>query len=42
VNPGEGGNVQDAYEFILQNFAEANRLWVRMQNQVRFKSLDEP
>lgn len=31
---GEGGTVQDAYEFILQNFAETNRLWVRMQNQV--------
>jgi hypothetical protein len=42
VDPGEGGSVQDAYEFILQNFAEANRLWVRMQNQVRFKSSDEP
>lgn len=32
---GEGGTVQDAYEFILQNFCEANRLWCRMQNQVR-------
>jgi vacuolar protein sorting-associated protein 35 len=31
---GEGGTVQDAYDFILQNFAETNRLWVRMQNQV--------
>lgn len=31
---GEGGTVQDAYEFILQNFCEANRLWCRMQNQV--------
>lgn len=30
---GEGGTVQDAYEFILQNFAETNRLWVRLQTQ---------
>lgn len=29
----EGGSVQDAYEFILQNFSEANRLWCRMQQQ---------
>ncbi len=29
----EGGTVQDAYEFILQNFSEANRLWCRMQQQ---------
>eukprot|EP00952_Eustigmatos_sp_NYUAD-ZCMA_P003308 14476-Eustigmatos_ZCMA.PRE.1 len=35
---GEGGTVQDAYEFILQNFAETNRLWVRMQSQVRYLS----
>lgn len=32
---GEGGTVQDAYQFILQNFAETNRLWVRLQAQVR-------
>lgn len=31
---GEGGSVQDAYDFILTNFGEANRLWCRMQNQV--------
>ena len=30
---GEGGTVQDAYEFILQNFAETTRLWVRLQTQ---------
>lgn len=29
----EGGTVQDAYDFILQNFSEANRLWCRMQQQ---------
>jgi vacuolar protein sorting-associated protein 35 len=30
---GIGGNTQDAYNFILQNFAETNRLWVRLQTQ---------
>jgi len=30
---GVGGNVQDAYNFLLQNFAETNRLWVRLQTQ---------
>lgn len=30
---GTGGNVQDAVNFILQNFAETNRLWVRLQTQ---------
>ena len=30
---GEGGNVHDAIEFVLQNFAEMNKLWVRMQHQ---------
>jgi vacuolar protein sorting-associated protein 35 len=30
---GIGGNVQDAYSFLLQNFVEANRLWVRLQTQ---------
>ena len=33
VFEGSGGSVQDAYNFILQNFAEANRLWVRLQTQ---------
>jgi len=28
-----GGTVQDAYEYLLQNFIETNRLWVRLQNQ---------
>lgn len=31
----EGGNVVDAVEFVLQNFTEMNKLWVRMQHQVR-------
>lgn len=30
---GPGGNVKDAVEFLLQNFAEMNKLWVRMQHQ---------
>jgi vacuolar protein sorting-associated protein 35 len=30
---GAGGGVQDAIEFVLQNFAETNKLWVRMQHQ---------
>lgn len=28
---GNGGRIQDAYSFLLQNFTEANRLWVRLQ-----------
>ncbi|CAM6058139.1 unnamed protein product [Sphagnum tenellum] len=30
---GEGGSVMDAVEFVLQNFTEMNKLWVRMQHQ---------
>lgn len=30
---GEGGTVVDAVEFVLQNFTEMNKLWVRMQHQ---------
>lgn len=30
---GPGGNVKDSVEFILQNFTEMNKLWVRMQHQ---------
>lgn len=33
IYEGEGGTVEDAYRFVLQNFAEANRLWVRLQSQ---------
>ncbi|ABO97263.1 predicted protein [Ostreococcus lucimarinus CCE9901] len=29
---GEGGNIDDAVEFLLQNFTEMNKLWVRMQH----------
>lgn len=27
-------SVMDAVEFVLQNFAEMNKLWVRMHHQV--------
>jgi len=30
---GIGGNLQDAYSFLIQNFIETNRLWVRLQTQ---------
>jgi len=30
---GEGGNINDAIEFLLINFTEMNKLWVRMQHQ---------
>ncbi|GMH98622.1 hypothetical protein TrST_g10539 [Triparma strigata] len=35
---GVGGNVKDAYEFVLQNFSEMNRLWVRLQHMGGDKS----
>jgi hypothetical protein len=30
---GEGGSVQHSVDFVLQNFSEMNKLWVRMQYQ---------
>lgn len=27
------GNVRDSVDFVLMNFAEMNKLWVRMQHQ---------
>jgi len=32
------GDVRDAIDFIMVNFAEMNKLWVRMQHQVFFFS----
>ena len=32
---GEGGSLSDAVDFVLQNFGEMNKLWVRMQRQGR-------
>ncbi|TMW66566.1 hypothetical protein Poli38472_012252 [Pythium oligandrum] len=30
---GAGGGIDDAVAFLLKNFSETNRLWIRMQNQ---------
>lgn len=30
---GVGGNTEDAVSFVLSNFSEMNKLWVRMQHQ---------
>jgi len=30
---GRGGNTKDSVEFVLVNFTEMNKLWVRMQHQ---------
>jgi len=38
---GRGGNVNDSIEFILQNFTEMNKLWVRMQHQGPAKDRDK-
>jgi len=35
---GEGGDVNDAIDFILQNMSEMNRLWVRLQHLSGSKS----
>jgi len=37
----ESNSVMDAVEFVLQNFTEMNKLWVRLQlqHQVRLTSL---
>ena len=33
LTPRTDGSVKDSIHFILQNFAEMNKLWVRMQHQ---------
>lgn len=30
----DSDTVNDAVEFVIQNFTEMNKLWVRMQHQV--------
>ena len=30
---GAGGNITDAVDFLMVNFTEMNKLWVRMQHQ---------
>eukprot|EP01104_Vermistella_antarctica_P015584 TRINITY_DN5152_c0_g1_i1.p1 TRINITY_DN5152_c0_g1~~TRINITY_DN5152_c0_g1_i1.p1 ORF type:complete len:839 (+),score=305.09 TRINITY_DN5152_c0_g1_i1:123-2519(+) len=37
---GVGGSAADSIEFILQNFTEMNKLWVRMQHQGPVKDRD--
>eukprot|EP00466_Bigelowiella_natans_P018897 jgi/Bigna1/141636/aug1.64_g16344 len=36
---GDGGDMKDAIEFVLQNFGEMNKLWVRMQHQGALRDL---
>ncbi|KAH7922391.1 vacuolar protein sorting-associated protein 35 [Leucogyrophana mollusca] len=33
VDAGPGGNLQDSITFVLTNFIEMNKLWVRLQHQ---------
>jgi hypothetical protein len=33
----DGGNVTDAVDFVVRNFTEMNKLWVRMQHQGAMK-----
>ncbi|KZT68818.1 vacuolar protein sorting-associated protein 35 [Daedalea quercina L-15889] len=33
TDPGTGGNLQDSISFVLTNFVEMNKLWVRLQHQ---------
>lgn len=35
----DANTVMDAVEFVLQNFTEMNKLWVRIQHQVNFRSM---
>lgn len=32
-DPGPGGNLEDSISFVLTNFIEMNKLWVRLQHQ---------
>jgi vacuolar protein sorting-associated protein 35 len=36
-----GGNTRDAVEFVLNNFVEMNKLWVRMQHQVNERDREQ-
>ena len=38
---GEGGDVNDSIDFILQNMSEMNRLWVRLQHLSGSKDRDQ-
>lgn len=37
----ERGNVKDAIDFVMVNFSEMNKLWVRMQHQGPSKEKDK-
>ena len=39
---GDGGSISDAIEFLLVNFTEMNKLWVRMQHQGASKDRSLP
>lgn len=38
---GAGGSVDDAVDFVLKNFSEMNKLWVRMQHQGSVKEREK-
>jgi hypothetical protein len=33
ARPPAGGDIHDAVDFLMTNFIETNKLWVRMQHQ---------
>jgi vacuolar protein sorting-associated protein 35 len=35
-----GGGISDALDFLLSNFVDMNKLWVRMQHQVRVDAVE--
>ena len=35
----DADSMLDAVDFVLQNFTEMNKLWVRMQYQVRYMKI---
>jgi vacuolar protein sorting-associated protein 35 len=39
-NGSAGGTVQDSIDFVLMNFGEMNKLWVRMQHQGHSRDKD--
>lgn len=41
VYEGGGGDIHDAVDFLLTNFIEMNKLWVRMQHQGAARDRDK-
>lgn len=37
----KGGNTRDCIDFVVQNFVEMNKLWVRMQHQGSVRDKDK-